>query len=260
MQIQIWRTEAIENILWAVYTAMGAAATNFKADDRSPEHHRGFKCGFKAGLQYVINSFKEKPLNIKTWNPKHIQNILASAQIETHMIMATNTQPIYSRGFEQGLDAALQCVATSFGLDMLTLNGTLLKNGPLATNNALFRKDIENILLAIEATTTAIGSIPKTEDKPAEYHKGFEDALILMALSFNTRPLFGPRNFIGTKDDFPFWLRKDIKKKLTIAYKHKSSISNQAQDTGYPLAYKLGFETALKCLATSFGITLMSWF
>jgi hypothetical protein len=54
------------------------------------------------------------------------------------------------------------------------------------------------------------------------------------------------------------WFREDIENRLLAAYVEMQAIArNVSTDTPQTMAYCRGFEDALKCVATSFGVRLL---
>lgn len=262
MRIQIWRTEAIENILWATQAVIQAAAVVSEDNDRSIGYHRGFDQGFEIGLQRVTRSFDIKPLSLKIWSHKHIQNILLVAQAEIQTIAAASeskTQSAeYNQGFNQGLEAALWCVATSFGVSLFSSTEDSLSGKKLSANSATgtwFREDIQNILLAIQSVMQAAVPTSKNTIRPVEYKRGFESALRYVANSFGIRLLVSA-NVSSAKRTFLFWTRKDVEKKLFIAYQTIPATAITARGNAQSVAYWQGFKAALQSIAVSFGVRL----
>ncbi len=262
MGVQIWHTEAIENILWATQAVIQAAAAISEGNGSSIAYHRGFKCGFETGLQHVTTSFGVKPLSLKIWLHEHIQNILLAVQAEIHAVAAASagkTQSVdYKQGFNQGLEAALWCVATSFGVSLFSSGKDSLSGRKLFSTSKpvpWFGEDIQNILLAIQAVMQATVVTSENTARPVEYTQGFEAGLRCVAESFGIR-LLVPANAALPEGNFSFWLRKDIEKKLLMTCQTIPTTTVTARSDAQAVAYWQGFKAALDCLAVSFGIKL----
>ncbi len=262
MRVQIWRTETIENILWATQAVVQATAAVPKGNGRSVKYHQAFSQGFEAGLQQVIILFDAMPLSPKIWSHEQIQNILQSAQVEMEVMAAASaaeTQSTdYIRGFSQGLEAALWCMAISFGLNLWApKNGPLSKKMLYATAEpaAWFREDIKNILFAMQAVMQATAASSQNMVRLPEYDQGLEAALRVVAQSFGIGLLL-PANTASSKSDSTFWRRQDIEKKLLAVYKTKPTTRTTLKEDTPSVAYWQGFKTAWQCIASSFGVRL----
>ncbi len=262
MRIQIWRTENIENILWATQTVIQATAVVSEGDERPVGYHRGFSRGFETGLQHIAASFDIELFALKIWSHEYIKNILLAVQAETPIIVSAlkskKRSAEYKQGFNQGLEAALWCVATSFGLDLWSRENASLSEKTLilaSEPDPLFQRDIQSILFAIRAVMQATIAASQNTVWPVRYNQGFEQALQVVAQLLGLR-LLQSASTSSSMQTFPFWLRRDIEKKLLVAYQKMPTSATVSGGMAQAMVYRQGFEAALRCLATSFGIKL----
>ena len=86
-----------------------------------------------------------------------------------------------------------------------------------------------------------------------DYEQGFEAALQWIAQSFGTN-LYSPEFIIG--EAISFRSRQDIEHNLQVIFQttpHRAITSDQEWET---TIYWHGFKSAMKCIATSFGVEL----
>jgi hypothetical protein len=124
----------------------------------------------------------------------------------------------------------------------------------IANPKPLFRRDVQNILSAIEEAWQAMMDVSTETVKLVEYTKGFETGLGLVAQSLGIE-LF-PGSSSSLRSAFPHWHRQDIEQELLAAYEKRSASEAASGCIVQANTRQQGYEAALKCLATSFGIEL----
>ncbi|NIN65031.1 MAG: hypothetical protein GTO63_10090, partial [Anaerolineae bacterium] len=153
MGLQVWLPTDIENILWATQAVMQATAIASGDGGRSI----GYDRGFKSAMQHITQSFGERLSSQETWSREDVEKALqviraialpATANSEDRLGL-----PNYDRGFTQGLEVALWCIATSFGANLLSSGSppppTRTESAHPDTDSLWFSEDINNILLAV---------------------------------------------------------------------------------------------------------------
>jgi hypothetical protein len=264
MGLQIWHTEDIENILWGMHAVMLATITASESSDRSVDCSRGFKQGFEAALQCVTISCNERLLPQGIGFRQDIAEILLAVQAVMLAGVTTSEdtdQSVdYSRSVNQGLETALWCIATSFGISLLSpTNDSLPVRESSVYKSFWFREDIDNILLTFRAVIWAAVAASKDKGRLSDYNQGFEDALRCVAKSLGVRllPKSGP--WLGEaalSSANHSWLREDIEKDLLTVYRTKKATMSASENSGKLTDYDQGFETALQCIGRAFGSSL----
>lgn len=257
---QVWRTEAIENILWSIQNLRQATRPKTKDQDPPQVYGRALNCGVEAGIRRVIESFETISPTLKIWTSEDVRTILNSVQVESQLRIMTSTIekcPVEcDRGFYQGLEAAKWCLATAFGINPWKFeNGTVSgRTSPTYTSlMPWFREDVKNILLGLQEVLDTSGSFSEQRRRPAQFADGFEYVLQLVASSFGIR-LILPGNPSLSESAMHYWHRHDVEKKLRIIYQSAPALANTSEETTE--IYREAFLTAVHCIARSFGIDL----
>ncbi|UCG12893.1 MAG: hypothetical protein JSU72_20905 [Deltaproteobacteria bacterium] len=261
MRLEVWLREDIENILWATQSVMNATATASGSNGRSI----GYDQGFKSAIEHITQSFETTLLRQETWSCEDIEKTLSVIRAVTLSTIAApegQTRSVdYDHGFSQGLEVALWCVATSFGVNLLSPKNVSLSLStqlPHPDSDPLwFSEDIKNILLA-----TIV--VLKGQSQSVDYHQGFDAALRCVATSFGIGLLTESGSFSVEKAESsahspfhsPFWLRKGIENKLLVIYRAMQDVATAPDENDRPPLYWQGFEAALRCTAMSFGVRL----
>jgi hypothetical protein len=182
----------------------------------------------------------------------------------TSVITSEDTDGLvdYSRGVHQGLETALWCIATSFGISLFSpANGSLPVRGSSSAYNPFwFREDIDNILLAFQTVMlAAVAASSEDRGRLSDYDQGFEDALRCAAKSLRVRlspkngPSLGDATLLGADHA---WLREDIEKALLTVYRTWKATTTALENSDPLTDYNQGFETALQCIGRAFGGSL----
>lgn len=265
MRLQIWHTEDIENILWGTHAVMLAIITASDSSDRSVDGSRGFKQGFEAALQHVTTSCHERLLSQSIGSRQDIAEILLAVQAVMLASVTTSEDTDesvdYSRGVNQGLETALWCIATSFGVSLFSpANDSLPVRGSSSDYNPFwFREDIDNILLTFRAVMLAAISVSEDGGRLSDYNQGFEDALLCVAKSLGVRllpksgPSLGEAVSSGANHS---WLREDIEKDLLTIYRTRKATTTASENSDQLADNNQGFETALQCIGRALGGSL----
>ncbi len=265
MGLQIWHTEDIENILWGMHAVMLAIITASDSSNRSVDCSRGFKHGFEAALQCVTTSCNERLLPQSIGSRQDIAEILLAVQavMLASVTASEDTDGLvdYSRGVNQGLETALWCIATSFGISLFSpANGSLPARGSSSAYNPFwFREDIGNILLAFRTIMLAAVAASEDRGRLSDYNQGFEEALRCVAKSLGVRlsPKSGPSLGEAALSGADYsWLREDIEKDLLTIYRTWRATTPALENSDQLADYNQGFETALQCIGRAFGGSL----
>lgn len=257
---QVWRTEAIENIVWSIQNLRQATRPGAKNHNPSETYCRAFNRGVEAGIQRVLESFETISPILKIWTSEDVRTILNPVQLESQLRVMTsiieNCPAECNQGFYQGLETAKWCLATAFGIHPWKFeNGSLSgRMSPVYTSlMPWFRADVKNILLGLQEVLDTTGSFSETRDRPVEFVDGFDHALQRVASSFGIR-LILPGNPSLSESAMHYWHRHDVEKKLRIIYQSVSTLVNTSDETAE--IYQEAFLTAVHCVARSFGINL----
>ena len=130
MGVQIWLLKDIENILLAIQEVALSSLPTSAAQNRSMDYQQGFG----AGLRSVAQSFGLKLLWLENGTlPARASFSLPDAfwlreDVEKRLLMVWTTGQVTCYDFKknsrsaeywQGFAAAIQCVATAFGIELL---------------------------------------------------------------------------------------------------------------------------------------------
>jgi hypothetical protein len=238
-----------------VIQATGAVV---RESEHSDEYQQGFSQGFKTALQHVINSVRARAESIQVWNLDHIKNVLLGTQGVMQTVASAHRQSWsadYDLGFQRGLEAALWCVAASFGADLtMAANGAQpAKEMSPSFHPIWFREDVDNVLSALQAVMVATAS--EETALPKDYNRGFGDALQCVAESLGVR-LLGPQDR-PTLIQAAFWLRQDLENNLQAIYQTKQATIKALEHSTWSADYNWGFDAALHCLAQALGVNLL---
>jgi hypothetical protein len=263
MGLQIWLLRDIENILWATQSVLQATTTASGSSGWSI----GYDQGFKSTMQHITQSIETRLLSQAIWSCEDIEKALLVVRAVALPAVAGSEDPTWSadaeQGFVQGLEVALWCIATSFGINLLSPGWSSLPKriqSPCADSEPLwFGEDIKNILLAAEEVVLATVAVLRGDLQPMDYNQGFEAALRCIAASFGVNLLTGSGFSLEkamSSSAGPFWHRKDIENRLLVIYATMQAAKTASENAGRPALYWQGFEAALRCIATSFGLTV----
>lgn len=264
MGLQTWRIEDIENIMGGIHAVALTTTATLTNDGQHEDYRQGFHHGFETTLQQVTTSFDNKWLPQGIAFQQDVADILVTIQAIMRGTVAgmvvQNHSTDYLRGFNQGLETALWCIAATFGIDLLPPSNDikLIRESVVESNPYWFREDIDNILLALQAVMSAILTAAKQEGL-ADYQRGFEDTLRSAAKSLHVKLPFLQNGFPtpNTASSFDhFRLRDDIKSNLQTVYLTMKTIAAASKFKDRSIAYNHGFEMAAQCIATAFRINL----
>jgi hypothetical protein len=263
MSLQLWFLEDIENILWATQAVMQSTVAALASTERPDEYKQGFKQGFETGIQHIIQAFDAPPLAKDIWFRESLKETLLAVRTITLPTVAIPKGPVdYNQGFDGGLDVALWCVATSFGINLLSLetSSSPQVGGSSSRHNysTLFHDDIKNILLAIEDIMLTTVAAFESEIQRMDYNCGFEAALRCIAQLFGIKWWIEESSALSLRvipsSLDTFWLCKDVENKLLMIYGMMRTVKTTSQANDWAVSYWQGFETALRCIAASFGL------
>lgn len=263
MGLEIWFRKDIENILWATQAVIQATATASGNSGRSI----GYDQGFKSAIEHITRSFTTKVSPQEIWSFGDIEETLSMIRLVALSNTATpedQSRPMgYDRGFSEGLEVALWCIATSLGVNLLSpRNGTLPTRTHLPNPDACplwFGEDLRNILLAIQEAILATIAVLRGQSQAVEYNQGFEAALRCVAEAFGVRLLTeSDLSLATTAPSFAthFWLSQGIEHKLLTIHQAAQDTKATSENNGASALYWQGFETALRCIGTSFGVAM----
>jgi hypothetical protein len=270
MKLQIWRIEELENILWGIHAVMVATMTALNSDGvtLSEDYSRGFQKGFETALQRVTLSLNEALLPQSIAFQQDLEVALRTVQTVMLATMAgsndNNQVADHRRGFNQGFETALWCVATALGVSLSSgLDRVWMAAGAVVGHNQhWFHEDLNRILQAFQLVLQATFIAAQAQTRPADYHQGFEYGLGCVAKSLGVRLLL-PRSETqlrqaASSSHVYFRFHQDIENNLlTIHRLRQENLITQA-NSSRSTDYNNGFETALQCLAHTFGIRLSS--
>jgi len=192
-------------------------------------------------------------MRLQIWQIEDIENVLLATQTVMQAIAAVSTKDgrpeAYYLGFKAGFEAALKQIMTSFNTS--------------ATHPVWSREDIENVLWAAQAVMQAIAVVTEEQAGLLNQSQGFEHgrdvALWCSAVPFDLNLPSLKQNPLSTRvaaGSYISWFYEDIRNILLALQWVMRNIALASEGMTRPLDYNEGFETALGCVAQSFGIKL----
>ena len=254
MRLQVWPVENIENILWAMQ-AMHIAKTALLNERRQAGSQSPYDQGFNAAFANINQILNSRPTASRIWSSEQLLDALQAAQTLRHRARSQNehSSSANHRGFDEGFEVALTCMATAFGISLFSTSTlpSSQKSGARSNQTYWLHGDVKSIFSALDQVCRSITASAGDPLRLEPFMNGFETALMHLAKLFGFNLVPGPGS--ATRVDDRYWPRHELYQKLRIVLRTMPGSADLAKFDPKARDYWKGFETCLIGIETALG-------